>query len=323
MQTALMARGASKLVGVCARVKPGEQVLIITDFMMDQRMTEALASATVAAGAHPTIVLMSQVKTDSGEPNAAVATAMQNTDVIFTPVSVSITHSKSVEDACAAGARIVALTQFTPELMMGGGIEADFDALAVDCRAVAKVLDAGSSMTVTTPAGTDLILDISGRAGIAKTCLVEPGEFSPAPDIEATVSPISGEGVVVCDASIPYLGIGVPDRPVTVTVKGGKVVSIEGGRAADIVREAWESMSDPNVYNVAELGIGLNPHCRLLGIMLEDEGVYGTCHMGTGTSTTLGGTVQASCHYDFVMHEPTIRVDGQILVDGGTPLIPR
>ena len=81
-------------------------------------------------------------------------------------------------------------------------------------------------------------------------------------------------------------------------------------------------MNDPKVFNIAELGIGMNPHCRLIGLMLEDEGVANTCHIGIGTSITLGGTVKAACHYDFIMHDPTITVDGKTLMDAGKLLVP-
>ena len=65
---------------------------------------------------------------------------------------------------------------------------------------------------------------------------MRPGDFHPVPDIESPVSPVTAEGRIVCDASIPYLGIGIPDAPVTLEVRDGKVVSITGGRAADTVR---------------------------------------------------------------------------------------
>ena len=209
-------------------------------------------------------------------------------------------------------------------MMIGGGIDADFAAIEPRVRRVAAVWDAGETVRLTTEAGTDLTLDIRGRLGTphAKTGIVRRGEFHPVPDIESPVSPVTSEGVIVCDASIPYLGIGVLESPVTLEVHGGRVVSIAGGRAADVVRRAWEAMDDPHVYNVAELGLGMNPHCRLIGVMLEDEGVASTCHIGTGTSTTLGGTVKAACHYDFVIHEPTIHVDGRLLVERGNLQLP-
>ena len=57
--------------------------------------------------------------------------------------------------------------------------------------------------------------------------------------------------------------------------------------------------------------------------MLEDEGVASTCHIGVGTSTTLGGTVKARGHYDFVMHDPTIVVDEVVLMDEGKLILPK
>jgi len=325
MKQALMAKGAAKLVRVCADVQPGENALIVTDMAQDFSIAEALVTALAAAGAVPMVMITSVVKTDSGEPPAPVAEAMKAADVVFSPVSVSITHTHAVKDACAAGTRIVALTQWIPEMMMGGGIEADFAAIEPDVLKVAKVWDAGETVRVTTAAGTDLTLDIRGRLGTphAKTGIVRKGEFHPVPDIESPVSPFSAEGVIVCDASIPYLGIGIPDAPVTLAVEGGKVTSITGGRDAETVRQSWARMNDPTVFNIAELGIGMNPHCRLIGLMLEDEGVANTCHIGIGTSITLGGTVKAACHYDFIMHNPTITVDGKTLMDAGNLLVPK
>ena len=49
--------------------------------------------------------------------------------------------------------------------------------------------------------------------------------------------------------------------------------------------------------------------------MLEDEGVVPTAHIGIGTSITLGGTVKAPTHYDLLMWNPRIEVDGKVIVD--------
>ena len=315
-----MASIARKLVDVCARVRPGEAVLILTDFGMDASIADALARATDAAGAYPHIMVMLPNSHDSRQPAPLVAAAMKSADVLFTPVSVSVTHTQAMKDANAAGARGIIMTDFSVDMMIRGGMDADFEAIAPECEAVAAILDAGSTLEVTTVHGTRLTMDITGRKGIAKTGIAGPNDFTPVPDIEATISPLEGtaEGMFVCDASIPYLGIGRPDRPVTCLVEQGSVISIEGGTAADTVRRSWEAQGDPNVYNVAELGIGLNPFCRPTGRMLEDEGIRGTCHVGVGTSITLGGHVRASCHYDFVMFAPTILVDGKAVVRSGS-----
>lgn len=315
--------GARRLVGHVTGVKPGEAALVVLDSDTDEAMAAALMTALEEAGADAKLMRTDRAKADSGEPPAEVAEAMLAADVVFLAVQVSLTHTDAVKSVCAKGGRVAALTQWIPEMMMGGGIEADFHAIEPRVMRVAEAFDKGSRVRVTSPSGTDITMDIAGRLGTphAKTGVVRAGTFHPIPDIEAPVSPVTGEGIIVCDASIPYLGIGVLKKPVTLRVEGGNVVSIEGGWAADRVRESWESFNDPNVYNLAELGIGMNPHCRLIGRMLEDEGVDNTCHFGIGTSNTLGGVVKASCHYDFIVNNPTIVVDEQVIMRDGVLLL--
>lgn len=317
-QSSDLSLGAETVVRVCATVQAGDTVVIVTD-AATEHIAQAVAASAESAGGEVTICIMPTRRRDGNEPPAAVVAAMKTADVIFTPVSISITHTDAIKDACAAGARAVAMTGFTDRMMRQGGIEADFLDLEPVCRFVATLLDAGSDVRLTSPGGTDLTLAIGGRQGIAKTCVVRPGDFSPVPDIEATVSPIEGSanGVIVADASIPYLGIGVLAEPVRFTVRNGYITDVSGGAAAETIRAAWASMDDPEVYNVAELGIGLNPACALTGEMLEDEGCWGTVHIGTGTSTNLGGKIKAACHYDLLMHKASIVVDGQTILDRG------
>ena len=147
------------------------------------------------------------------------------------------------------------------------------------------------------------------------TNIPEPGELGPIPDIEVNVVPVTGsaEGTIIADASVPYLGIGILEEPIECVVREGYIVEMTGGDQAAFLREHLESFSDRHCFNVAELGVGLNPNARLTGEMLEDEGVMGTIHIGIGTSHTLGGEIVAPTHYDLIMWEPTITVDDQVL----------
>jgi leucyl aminopeptidase (aminopeptidase T) len=72
------------------------------------------------------------------------------------------------------------------------------------------------------------------------------------------------------------------------------------------------------VYNIAQFAIGLNPDCKeFTGEMLNDEGVNGTIHIGIGTSSSLGGTVQAKTHFDAIIREPSVWFDGEAILRGG------
>lgn len=317
-QSILMARGARTVVETCTGVRPGENVLVVTDTRMTS-IASAVAAAVHAAGAEPTIVTMVPRAADGQEPPAPVAAAMARADAFICPVSTSITHTSAVREACAAGSRGIMLTQFTEEMLIHGGIEADFASLAPTCRAVAAALADAELVKVSTPRGTDLRFSATGRRGNALTCMVGPGQFSPTPNVEANVSPVEGtaEGVIVADASIPYVGIGLLREPVITEVRNGRIVSIRGGQQAVMLEHSLAGKNDPLVYNVAELGVGLNPKCRFVGFMLEDEGVQGSVHIGIGTSITLGGIVKAACHYDLIMTGATVVADGRrVLVDG-------
>lgn len=315
-----MAKGAHTLIQVCAKVKAGEKLLVVTEQSM-LSIAQSLIEAAYQAGAEPVLMLMPPRLVNGQEPPDTVSAAMKESDVFYCVVNRSITHTHAVKQAVAAGSRGLVLTQFTESMMSEGGITVDFEAAAPLCRAMAKALAGAESLHLSTPLGTDLRFSARGRRGNALCGLVEAGHFSTVPTIEANVSPLEGtaQGRIVADASIPYLGIGLLHEPVSCLVKDGMITAIEGGAQAETLRKDLASHEDPLVYNIAELGVGLNPACRFTGFMLEDEGVFGSVHIGIGSSLTLGGNVKAKCHYDLIMTGATLMADGRVLIKDGMP----
>lgn len=322
MKQMLMSKGAKIIVAVCAGVKAGEKAVVVTEPIM-LSMAEAIASAIVAAGAEPVMTVMPPRKADGQEPPASVAAAMKASDVFFNVVNKSITHTQATRDAAAAGSRGIMMTQFNEEMLMHGGVFADFAAIAPQCQAVAKAMENSTLIQVTTPLGTNVTFSAIGRPGNALTCITGPGKFTTVPTIEANVSPIEGtaEGVIVADASIPYIGIGLLEEPIRCKVEKGLITKVEGGKQAQMLIDDWAAKNDPNVYNIAELGIGLNPECSFIGAMLEDEGVYGSIHFGIGTNITLGGHTKAACHYDLIIKHATVVADGIVILQDGKVVI--
>lgn len=313
-----MILGAKTIVDTCAGVKPGESVLIVTDTNL-VGIAEVLAQAVQERDAEPIIAVMIPRKGHGEEPPPAVAEAMKKANVILTPVSTSITHTRATKEAVEAGSRAIIMTAFTEDLLIRGGIQADFKKQKPICLEVARRFKEAKFVKLTNPVGTSLTMRKEGKRGNALYCIVEPGEFSTVPTIEANFSPIEGtaEGVIVADASIPYLGIGVLEEPVRCKVEKGFIVDIEGGRQARTLKEDWKTRKDPNCYNIAELGVGLNPMARMTGVMLDDEGVFGSVHIGVGTNITLGGNIKAATHYDLLMWGATIELDGKVILDRG------
>lgn len=318
MKKVLMSKLAHKAVTVCAGVKSGDKVVVITEASR-MPIAEAVAAAVYAVGAEPILTVMVPRQSDGQEPPQPIAEAMKSADAFIAVVGKSITHTHAVKNATKGGSKGIVLTQFSEDMMIHGGLEGDFEAIKPVCKAMAKALAGAKKIRLTTPFGTDLTFSAEGRRGNSLYCMVENGEFAPVPTVEANVSPLEGtaRGRIVADASIPYIGIGLLHEPVSCEVEEGKIISISGGKQAKMLEADLASKNDPNVYNIAEMGVGLNPNCRFIGFMLEDEGVAGAVHIGIGTNITLGGVIKAACHYDLIMTKPTINVDGRIVLKDG------
>lgn len=318
----LMGVGAKQVVEVCAQVKEGESVCIVTE-PKTMSIAESISIAVSNVGAEPVIALIKPRIADSTEPPKSVAEAMKSSDVFISAVHTSITHTQAVVDATKNGSRGIMLTQFDNNMLIDSGVLADFPAAAPTCENVGAILENAKEIHLTTKHGTDLKMSATGRKSNSMTGMVEPGEFAPVPTIEANVSPLEGSasGTIVANASIPYLGIGVLENDVVCKVEDGFITNIEGGKEAKILADDLAEKDDKYVYNIAEIGVGLNPRCKFNGLMLEDEGVFGSVHIGIGSSLTLGGNVKASCHYDLIMTEVTLVVDGKEVIKDGEVLV--
>lgn len=322
MKKILMAKGAHTVVNTCVGVQKDEKILIITE-ASKMSIAETIAAAVVATEAEPILAVMVPREGDGLEPPKPIAAAMLNSDAFICVVGKSITHTHAVKNAKENGSRGVVLTQFSEDMMIHGGLECDFKEIAPECMEFAKVMAGAKKIHLTTPLGTDLTFSAEGRRGNALYGIVKPGQFSTVPTIEANVSPLEGtpNGKIVADASVPYIGIGLLEEPIECDVVDGFITSMKGGKQAKQLYEDLKAKNDPNCFNVAELGVGLNPKCRFIGFMLEDEGVRGSCHIGIGTSITLGGTVKAKSHYDLIMTKATLEVDGRIIMKDGVPCV--
>jgi 2,5-dihydroxypyridine 5,6-dioxygenase len=316
------ARGARTIVETCASVKAGESVFVVTDF---QTFPEAalIAEAAAAAGANLTLGAMAMRELDGQEPEKTVASAMREADVVLMAVQKSLAHTNASIAALASGARVLSLTALSMDLLASPAFRVDFKKAAPLCEKFGEIFSNGNSLTITSAEGTNFTTSLKGRCGNAHKCLIEkPGQFSAAPNIEANFAPVeySSHGIFVADASIPYLGIGALSSPITFTIKDGVVIAVQGGREAEKIKRVWQEQNDPNVYNIAQVAVGLNPEVpEAIGRLgcNYDEGAFGTMHIGIGTSTNLGGAIKASTHFDAVMRHPTLAVDGEILIRDG------
>ena len=143
-----------------------------------------------------------------------------------------------------------------------------------------------------------------------------PGEVSALPGGEVSLPPIEGtsEGIVVWERVASDLG--ALASPVRIEVRGGRAVAIDGGAAADRLRDIVATIRDAD--NIGEIGIGLNPAARIGDEITEAKKALGTVHIALGDSANeYGGLVECEVHLDGLVMSPTIEFDGRpVVVDG-------
>jgi leucyl aminopeptidase (aminopeptidase T) len=302
----------------CGGVKPGENVLISTD-TNKLRIAEALAGAAYAVGATPIIVMITPVKTHGAQLPEPIVAAFREADVFLQPSTWSQTHTKARVEAIKAGKRGSTMCEITEDALCVGAIEADFEACDRLGRKLGAVLAESMEVRLTSPLGTDLCGEVKGRPVQYETGLFKnPGQFAAFPDSEINISPVEGtaEGKAVIDVSIMSIGITMYD-PVTLFIKGGKIVDIQGGVAAKKFRQTLDALESEKAFNYAEFGIGLNPCARLCATNLEDLGRLGNCHCGIGSSFAIGGKVLAPNHHDAMFMDASVYFDGKLVLDKG------
>ncbi|MDQ6817855.1 MAG: aminopeptidase [Actinomycetota bacterium] len=299
------------IIGRCLAVKPGEEVLVVVD-PATRVIGEALREAAARAQTDVVLAVMDERESDGSEPPRAVAGALKACDVFIAPTSMSLSHTVARKQATDSGARGATMPGVSED-MLARVMAVDFTTMAARSNAVAAVLDRGSRARVTCPRGSDLILDLTGRPGIADDGdLTAPGAFGNMPCGEGFIAPAGGEGTAVATSLAP---LGLSEEPAILFVHEGRIVGAEGGVGPEYLSRL-RAHGEPGT-NLAELGVGTNDRARLTGQVLEDEKILGTVHIAFGASAGIGGTVSVPIHLDAVILEATLEVDGQTVLDGG------
>lgn len=323
MHLAPLMKGAMIAVRDCMGVQPGERVLVVTD-TGKLSIAESFFLALHALGVDGTMILMTPRSHHAEEPPEEVRAALLSCDVALLVTTMSLTHTKARMAATEKGARIASMPGITEDMMTVGAMTADYQKVSELSWKVTRILEEGSEVTITTERGTNLRMSIKGRKpGIPPDdgLYREKGRWGNLPAGEAYIAPVeeSVEGVAVIDGSMSPLG--VLSEPIRLEIHRGKVVRIEGGREAQELARFLENLGDPNAYFVGELGIGTNEKARITGNILEDEKAFRTVHIALGMNLDMGGTIDSKTHNDGIIVNPTVTVDGKIIMDKGVFVI--
>jgi len=188
---------------------------------------------------------------------------------------------------------------------------------------VASKLHGKSSVRVYDANGTDLTFSIDNRhigieVGTLEDCFLSGKECEvEVPGGEVYVAPIetSANGVLVVDEFKDY-----KIQNLQLYFREGKVVNFKAERGSDVFRKLLDK-AEGDKDRIAELGIGTNYDMKLTGYRIYDEKALGTAHIAIGNNVHLGGVNKVSIHWDFVLYNPSIEVDGMPLMEKGKLLV--
>ncbi len=313
--------GFDSLLDQCLCVRPGEQVVLLTDEGTDQGVVRRLLESVAARDGIPLVARMPSPRLPGAEPPGAIAAMMLAAGAIIELTSLFIGSSQARRDATDRGARYLAMPGVLVETFRPGGpLDVDFERLRADAEHVGRAWHRASEFRLSTPAGTDLRGSVEGRPGrVLHGMAREPGAYMAPPDIEAGTAPVEGTaaGVIVIDGDLLFMGRGPLREPVVLHVREGQVTGIEGAERGRLTR-MLDRCSDDQMANLAEVSVAFNPAGTICSVPMETESARGTAHIALGNSIAYGGLVNAVAHLDCVMRDATLELDGRVVMTEGT-----
>ncbi|HEY6150576.1 MAG TPA: aminopeptidase [Gaiellaceae bacterium] len=292
----------------CLAVGSSDDVLLLHN-PPQRTLAEVLAKAAHGRAASVRMLEYPTSSRDGEAPPSTVARAMLEATVVVATTICSISHTPARAQASAQGARIAGAYACENKDAFIAAINVDYEELERSTARTAAALSVSTTCRITSAAGTDVLLTIAGREGIADDGnLRMPGDWGNLPAGEAFIAPLetTGDGIIVFDGA--FAGYGLLEAPLRVELERGRLVSAEGDAAAWLLA----TLDDGGEHGrtIAEIGIGTNPSAGLCGEIAIDEKVLGTAHIAFGTSVACGGVNQASVHLDGILLEPRVELDG-------------
>ena len=257
---------------------------------------------------------------DSGSSD--LASALDNTDVAIEILSTYVFHRQEVREALDRGIRYACYPQLSAAYSAEAVVDeaAYEDQLAVD-RAVASALDGASRVSVTSRCGTDVQLELRGtpidiacrRANAQGAITYLAGQVSLYPRRDTLSGRVIGDGVLQHVAR--------DGTPVSLKIEAGRVVEIEGGTSAGVLRDWRTAHGDPDVFAASRLSLGLNP-CVAEASGLVTTGHEGAFVLGLGSQPPgLGifgaSRVRTAIHTDLISTRITLKTESAVPIDDG------
>ena len=295
------------------QVQPGEHVLIHTDPGSYPHYAAAYMGAAIQLGAD-----VFQIVHPNRE-EAAVVDAWRRADLVIDVSSGPHAYGTIMRDAIEANTRLQRIgvpintmrrlfpTQELRERVLAGK----------------KLMQAASTMRITSPGGTDLTFHKEGRdpMGIYSVSDV-PGRWDIWPSGMVCCAPEEhkGGGVLVLSPGDYMLVLNqyVNDY-VYLEMSDGRITSIKGGMQAELLKRWFAQFNSEDSYRIAHVGWGCEKRANWLIPGQDNECMYANMQIAFGSNIGIfkGATTLTNSHIDFPCLNNSYWVDDIHIMENG------
>ena len=255
-----------------------------------------------------------------------VVGALASTPMVVDCTVEGLLHAPELPEILQGGARVLMISNEHPEALER---LAPDDALEGKVKTGIKMLRGAKAMTITSRAGSNLSVDLTGAvAGGGWGWVTRPGMISHWPGGLCLCFPAAGavNGTLVLDRGDVNLTFKrYLDAPISLRIEDDYVTSIEGGGVdADLMRSYFAAWGDRDAYATSHIGWGMNPGARWDAMTMYDRRDFngtelrafaGNVVYSTGANEVAGRRTLG--HFDLPIRNCTVGLDGQTVVKEG------
>jgi leucyl aminopeptidase (aminopeptidase T) len=308
-------KAAKILLSQCVGAREGESLLLLSDGN-HTTFIKAVIAESLKMKLHPALLELSLHEQFQQEPPAFVADIFSAVDIVILLTKYPISRSRVCEIAKSHKTRIISLVNTDVDILERV-VETNYPRVKSISQKLADILTIGSSLTLTTEAGTYFQLSLNKVKGnISAGMITNKGQISSLPAGETFCTPQLGssDGDLLVDGSIDLIGP-VKDL-VHLKIREGVIRRISGNGEAALLRKEIKKFG-AEARHIVGFGIGTNESARFGNSVHEDKKVLGSVHVSFGNTFYFDKSGRLPNRIDAVIKNPTLTIDGKKIIQNG------
>ncbi len=308
------------------QVKAGEDLMIYRDHQTPPHYAAAFVSAGLDLGANVFQITIPNNQADILEGPVWDIWHKVNIVIDLESIATSIYRPLRVS-ALAAGVRVLRITEPEDVLFRLPPDENVRERVKVS----ESLVERAAEMHVTSPAGTDMVVNIKNRKAFGLWGAAEQSGVWAHWSVGVVVGGANRDrtnGAIIIDVGDVLLGLQrYVNTPIEVIVEEGIITSINGGLDAQLLRSWFEGWKDERAYYIYHIGWGCDPRAewnrlgyKRPGGIGDVESVNGVFQIAFGRDTSWyigGGKNDTPAHMDFNCLNCSIVLDKKLITEEG------